>query len=83
MEDKKNKIKEIENTLANFKASEEARIKAMDKMKHDLAKFGEELDRKEKVDHDEDEPQEGFVCKICGKEFDSANKLGEHMSEHY
>jgi len=72
---------EIDKTLANFKASQEARISAMDKMKHDLAKFGEEADRKPEYDEEEDE--QNFVCKICGKEFDDANKLGEHMSEHY
>lgn len=67
--------------LADFKADQEFKMKQMDKMKHDLAKFGEESDRKEMVDYDEDE--ENFVCKICGKEFDSEHKLGEHMSEHY
>lgn len=81
MEDKNKE--EMETILANFKADQEFRMKEMDKMKHDLAKFGEESDRKKDDEYDEEEGEQNFVCKICGKEFDNANKLGEHISEHY
>jgi len=81
--EKNSEEQEVKNALADFKAAQENKIKQLEKNKHDLAdlvKSGESSD-KETIDYDEDE--ETFVCKICGKEFDDHNKLGEHMSEHY
>jgi hypothetical protein len=45
-----------------------------------LIKVGEELDKKE-IDYEEDEPE--FICKICGKKFETADRLDDHLGEHY
>lgn len=70
-----------EEELANFLQDKEIKVKMNDKLKHDLIKFGEESDKQEPIDYEEDE--QNFVCKICGKEFDTSAKLDDHMSEHY
>lgn len=50
-----------------------------------LIKVGEELDKKEldkkEIDYEEDEPE--FICKICGKKFETADRLDDHLGEHY
>lgn len=71
---KKKKKKE----LADF---EEKKNKKIEAYKKGLADFGEEGDRKEKIDYEEDEGK--FICKICGKEYSTRNQLDDHMEEHY
>lgn len=51
------------------------------KIMNDLIKMGEEKDRKKEIDYEEDEKEN--ICKICGKCFETKDKLGEHLSEHY
>lgn len=52
-----------------------------EKEKLALAKMGEELDKKKKIDSEEDEPKN--ICKICGKKFETAHQLDDHLGEHY
>ena len=50
--------------------------------KIDLIKMGEVSDKKEKkIDYEEDEKKN--ICKICGKKFETADRLDDHLEEHY
>lgn len=47
----------------------------------ELIKMGEENDKKKEINYEEDEPEN--ICKICGKKFETADRLDNHLGEHY
>lgn len=49
----------------------------MNNFRNDLLKISESMDKTKKSNEDCE-----YKCKMCGKEFENANDLEEHINEH-